>query len=244
MLTLKHSPKWYYDKLVWCDLCNSILPRTQKKANELALARKGGKGWMSKCFREASGNLRQPKGVLKLNSSDTVRVWWVPVLTRGKLHIEHLSDNFPGETEAGAAEMVARVRAALNVRFQATTPPKVLFTDRGNGFFDAGTGAITSGYKEALATHGLKAFWGDDASQQPGKLQEVMLHETAVAWMRLRLTKTLPKHAWTETEDEYRARLKLCAAYINENYNVAGLCKGLPKRLATLKEREGDRIAK
>ena len=165
-------------------------------------------------------------------------------MTRGKLHIEYLPDNFPGETEAGAAQMVAKVRAALNIRFQGTTPPCVLFTDRGNGFFDAGTGAITNGYKAALRKHGLKAFFGDNASQQPGKLQEVMLHETAVAWMRNRLTKTLPLQAWAETQDEYRARLKVCAAYINDNYDVPGLCNGLPKRLAALKDADGDRIAK
>ena len=46
------------------------------------------------------------------------------------LHIEFLGDDFPGETPAGAAEMVARFRAALNIRFQGSAPPKVLFTDR------------------------------------------------------------------------------------------------------------------
>ena len=48
--------------------------------------------------------------------------------------------------------------------------------------------------------------------------------------------------AWTETLGEYRARLKNCAAYINDNYDVEGLRRGLPKRLRTLGERRGDRI--
>ena len=77
-----------------------------------------------------------------MNSSDTHKIWYVPILTRGKLHIEPLSANFAGETEKGAAEMVARVRAALNIRFQGSTPPKLLFTDRGNGFYESGSGAI------------------------------------------------------------------------------------------------------
>ena len=34
------------------------------------------------------------------------------------------------------------------------------------------------GYKQALRDHSLKTIHGDDASAQPGKLQEVMLHET------------------------------------------------------------------
>ena len=72
----------------------------------------------------------------------------------------------------------------------------------------------------------------------------MMLHETAVAWMRQRLTKTRPQQAWTETLEAYRSRLKACAAYINEHYNVQGLCHDLPTRLRDLDEVEGDRIRK
>ena len=35
--------------------------------------------------------------------------------------------------------------------------------------------AITGGYKAALRDHGFNATHGDDASMQPGKLQEIML---------------------------------------------------------------------
>ena len=45
--SLNHRPSWYYDHLVWTDLCNSILPRSMSKAKEQAQARKGSKGWMS-----------------------------------------------------------------------------------------------------------------------------------------------------------------------------------------------------
>ena len=169
---------------------------------------------------------------------------WVPILTKGKLHIEPLPDDFPGETPAGAAIMVARVRAALNVRFQSSSAPRVLFTDRGNGFFNAGTGAITDGYRSALREHKLRSFFKDNAAVQPGELQEIMLHETAVAWMRQRLVKTRPKQAWTETLEDYRSRLKTCAAYINEHYNVDGLCRDLPTRLLELEEASGDRLRK
>ena len=53
---------------------------------------------------------------------------------RGKGHIEILGDTFPGETPAGAAILVAKVRSGLNIRFQGSTPPAVLFTDCGQGF--------------------------------------------------------------------------------------------------------------
>ena len=63
-------------------------------------------------------NVPVPKALRKINSSGTVRVWWIPILTRGKLHIAELPDKFSGETEEGAALMVSKVRAALNIRFQ------------------------------------------------------------------------------------------------------------------------------
>ena len=95
--------------------------------------------------------------------------------------------------------MVAKVKVALNARFKKDPAPKILFTDRGNGFYESGSGVITPTYKKALKEHGLRAFWGQDASIQPGQLQEVMLHETAMAWVRERLSKTQPKNKWEET---------------------------------------------
>ena len=68
--------------------------------------------------------------------------------------------------------MVARVRASLNVRFPGGgRQPRVLFTDRGNGFYNAGSGAITDEYRGALRRHDLKAFFPLNASVQPGQLQ-------------------------------------------------------------------------
>ena len=79
---------------------------------------------------------------------------------------------------------------------------------------------------------------------QPGKLQEVMLHKTAVAWMRRRLSQTKPAWPWVETLDSYRSRLKECAAYINSKHDVDALCMALPGRLSLLEESWGDRISK
>ena len=137
-----------------------------------------------------------------------------------------------------------KVRAALNVRFPGGgRQPRVLFTDRGNGFYNAGSGAISEEHRGALRRHNLRAFFPADASVQPGQLQEVMLHETAVSWMRDRLTKTLPKRCWEETLEAYRARLKACAAQINSACDVDGLCRELPSRVKDLDRRQGDRLA-
>ena len=73
-------------------------------------------------------------------------------------------------------------------------------------------------------------------------MQEVMLHETAVAWIRHRLTQTTPPQAWRETRLEYEARLKRVVADINATADVEGLCHGLPKRLDKLISSGGGRL--
>ena len=90
--------------------------------------------------------------------------------------------------------MVEKLLVAVNLRFpNAATKPSWVFVDRGKGFYNSGNGKITPAYKQALQECGFKAFWGDDASVQPGHLQERMLHETAVSLLRVRLGQSLPK---------------------------------------------------
>ena len=43
---------------------------------------------------------------------------------------------------------------------------------------------------------------------QPGDLKDLMLHETAVAWIDRRLTVTTPAKPWDETVDEFGERLR------------------------------------
>ena len=88
----------------------------------------------------------------------------------------------------------------------------------------------------------MKTFFGDNAFIQPGQLQDFLLHETAMAWMRDRLKKTAPKKPWEETLDAYHSRLKHCAAHCNDKHNIDGLCEEVPWRLEELLKRSGDRI--
>ena len=240
-----HTAKWYFEKVVYTDICNTVIPRTEAKAEEQALSRKGGKGWGSEDTKLSSSMLRGGKEALKMKSTDTERIWWAPVLACGKLHVEVLPDNFSGENAAGAEVLVQKVRAALNIRFQsgAQQAPTVVWTDRGKGFYD-GTGKITAQYRSALNDNGLKAFWGDDASVQPGKLQEVHLHETAVSWLRYQLMISIPNAEWQETREQYTARIKACCAKINQSYDVDGLCRAFPRRIQALIDSDGDRINK
>ena len=237
-------PNWYYQKLIWTDLCNSILPRTRKRHQEMTLARKGKKGWGSKKSRMKSKSLRKSPSATKQTGYEAIKVYWAPVLTRGKLHIEILGESSwgPGENAASAAALVKHVRHAVNQRFQCDGQPSVLFVDRGQGFYSNFGGKITKKFKDALQEHSFTAFNGDDASSQPGSLQEVMLHETAVAWIRHKEVRNRNPKPWEETVAQFGARMKEIARDINQNYDVEGLCWKLPHRLDLLDAAEGDRI--
>ena len=122
--------------------------------------------------------------------------------------------------------------------------PTVLFTYRGAGVFHPGNGRMTDEFKATLARHGLRAFQGESAAVQPGKLSDSLLHETAVAWVRLRLSRTLPAKPWEESPQKLAARRKRVAAGTNAEYNVTGLCRELPARVHMLFERGGGKLGK
>jgi len=242
--SLNHRPSWYYDHLVWTDLCNSILPRSISKAKEQAQARKGSKGWMSEGTQMYSQNLRAAKTALKQNSWDTIRVWWAPVLLRGKVHVELLGVDFPGETPAGAALLVAKVRSAINVRCQTADKPDTLFVDRGRGFYNTGNGKITADFAAALRTHSLQVFMGSDAARQPGNLQDLMLHETVVAWVRRLMAASTPAAPWNESVEQYGQRLRAAFAKCNSDYDVESLSREFPERVQSVLDAGGDRLCK
>jgi len=199
---------YYHRNVSWVDLCNSILPRTQQKAAEQALARKGGKGWVSKDAKGWSRNLKGPQTSVKQNSWGTLKLWWGALLARGKLHVVCFTVDFPGETPAGAAILAEKVGTALRQRFPNAPLPALVMCDRGQGFWVKRTAAITPEWKQGLHEAGLKPLQGENAASQAGSLADCMLHETAVAWLRLLLEKSMPATPWTETPAEYYQRLR------------------------------------
>ena len=78
---------------------------------------------------------------------------------------------------------------------------------------------------------------------QPGNMQELMLHETSVAWIRHRLAKSVPARPWEESRDAYTARLKRIVEEINRNHDVENLCKGFLTRIAKLVDKNGGRLS-
>eukprot|EP00973_Karenia_brevis_P034926 4819307-Karenia_brevis.AAC.1 len=85
---------------------------------------------------------------------------------------------------------------------------------------------------------------GDNAFVQPGSCSELMLHETAVSWIRERLGKTVPRKPWEENRQAYATRLKECCDFINANYNVEGLCRELLQRVNKVLAAKGGPIDK
>ena len=244
MVEVGHTSAWYFQWVIWIDLCHSLLPRTEAKAKQQALARKGKKGWVSPDQAEYSRNLKGNEVALKQNSWGIEKIWWIPVMVRGKLHVELLPSTFPGEKPEAVDAAIGKIPGILNVRFPNENKPRIVMSDRGPAFYHLGAGKITPDYKESLHRHGLRALTGEDASTQPGGSQEVLLHETAVAWLRRRLAMSLPAKPWLETREEFGARLKEQAAYINNKFNVDALCRAFPLRLDQLIAKEGDRIRK
>ena len=95
-----------------------------------------------------------------------------------------------------------------------------------------------------MKQHDLRPLMGRNAMIQPGKLQELMLHETAVAWIRWKLERSLPACPWEETRAEYESRIKDAVRAINDTYDVASLTHELPDRITELIDNDGGRIPK
>ena len=79
-------------------------------------------------------------------------------------------------------------------------------------------------------------------SSPPHPCADVLLHETAVSWIRQKLTATTPKKPWLETREQYAARLRQVVADINRSYAVGAFCQRFPDRLDELIRRQGDRL--
>ena len=72
----------------------------------------------------------------------------------------------------------------------------------------------------------------------------VLLHETAVSWVRKYL-KQHPVKLVTSMDENIRrvkALLQEACEHINTYYEVDDLCNSLPDRLALLVEKEGERL--
>ena len=165
---------------------------------------------------------------------------WVPVPTAALAQLVLLARPFPSSSAAQARPPVASLFASSFFCPLLCLPGA---RSTGRGFYFPATGRITEPFKNALEEHRLDGILGDNAQAQPGNMQEVLLHETAVSWMRLRLARTNPQRSWLETREQYGARLKRCCEEVNAELDVEGLCRDFPKRIKLLRDAQGGRIA-
>ena len=168
------------------------------------------------------------------------------VLARGRLRVEFMPDEWE-QTGAGAAEFVGRLpRILRSMLGRKTALPRVVVTDRGPGFYLTGcrNGQIVPKYHEALRGAGFRPFAGEDAAHQPPDCPDLLLHETAVGWIR-KYFKKYPFRRAAGLEENVR-RMKTCMAacveHINRAYNVEELSSAWPRRLQELVAAEGERL--
>ena len=252
LLRENHSAEWYCRNIIWADICSKIIPGNQRKANEQdLLGRSKKKRLISSDARSESQNMGGTLMAAKQCSYGDTRVYFYVVMTRGQINVHTFTDvgNFPGETQDGAAKCVNQLPQMLTSMLGPTTrKPRMLFTDRGPGFYHRGQGVVTGDYDLARRQHGYGLWAGTNATSgphaQPPDIADVLLHETAISWFRARIDKSaaMLKTPWEETPKQLAKRFRAAVRDVNATCDVEGLCSSFPKRLAALVKAKGDRL--
>ena len=240
-----HAPEWWHRNVIFVDPCHTILTDRMRAVFDEQQASYGKrKRWMSPDSKGSSRNLRAPPYATKQAQFGDRKIWWFIVMFRGVVHYEIMGSEWK-QTGAGMAEFVGRLDSVLTKSLGRNVPlPRIIFSDRGPGFYQGSTGHIVGEYFNALKEHGFRAYAGVDASKQPPDMPDVFPHETAVAWTRYYLKKH-PLHAEAGVdamEDELGKTLKACSKYIMKHYEVSDLCKAFPRRIQELIDGEGERL--
>ena len=233
---------WFRDNTIWMDICSKVIPGTPAVALDQArTAQNKKKRLMSPGSTERSANLGGSVTADKQCGFGSTRVYFGVVLTRGVVGVAVFADveQFPGETPEGARILVERLPAVLDKMLgRSAKKPHTIFTDRGPGFYHRRWGTITGDYESACREHGFKPWGGTNSKKgpraQPPDLADVLLHETAVSWLRRQEEQNRPARPWLESPHELEERLQQATDWVNKEFGVRGLCMGLPDRLHAL----------
>ena len=244
MLGKRHHRGWYHRHVVWMDPCHTIIPGRAKTEFDQKMASYGkAKRWISADARDDSRNLRSGPYVNKTLQWGDKRLWWCIFLAQGKVHVEVLPDGW--SQWDGQTVVVPKLPGILKKMLgRDATYPDYVFTDRGPGYYHPSSGTINPGYFAALKEHGFTPWAGEHSKWQPPDLPDVLLHETAVSWVRKYL-KQHPVKLMPSMDENIRrvtSVLQEACLHINTHYEVDDLCNSLPDRLNLLKEKEGERL--
>ena len=92
---------------------------------------------------------------------------------------------------------------------------------------------------------GFRLYTGDAVADQPSDLADILLHETAIATQKKRLTATPPVvKPWLESHDQFKERVACVVADANKRMKLQRLCCEYPTRIDLLIEKKGDRLNK
>ena len=238
------AANWWASEVVWFDPCATILPGSQKQYDQMRQVLKGKKRYISDDAKLYSPNLQGPPTAVKQKSWEGTKVNWFMVLTRGVAHVEVMPANW-ALNGAGVASFVDRLPHILRKMLGPEARlPRHLFTDRGTGMYTP-AGKVVNEYADAVTRNGLHLYWGRDATRQSPDMGDMLLHETAVAWFRYALRKKKPDVLpWRETQEQWARRARKAIAQINKEYDVSGLCREFPMRLADVVKGKGERLRK
>ena len=67
----------------------------------------------------------------------------------------------------------------------------------------------------------------------------MLLHETAVGWLRERMLRAVPAQPWNEGREAYLTRSRDQCAKLNGECEVEALCRDFLERLADLQAKKG-----
>ena len=248
-----HAAAWYCHNVVWIDICSKVIPGSPQKALDQDLAAKNKKKrLMSPGSMAASANMGGSSTADKQCGFGDTRVFLFVALTRGVFGVKVFTrqHEFPGETPDGARIMVNHLPALLKKMLGPSAAlPRTILSDRGPGFFHRRWGTITGDYEVACRRNGFKPWAGTNAKEgphaQPPDIGDVLLHETAISWLRKEEEKSRPTKPWEETPVELDRRLQRGVKCINAGHDVRGLSLEFPGRLDHLaKVSFGDRLPK
>ena len=244
ILALEQSASWYQRHCTWMDPCNTVIPGTPKAVFDVTHANNGkGPRWISKDARIYSRNLKASPYAGKQTHWGDQRVWWFIIFSRGKVRFPIMKDDWKQNGE-GMATLVEMLPKILEDMVGDEPKPRVIFSDRGPGFYNTGNGIICEPYRKALDKHGFRPFAGNLATWQPPDLPDLLLHESVAVGVR-KFFKASPIK-WGDDKDKNYAmfviKMKLCEKHINKNHNLQSLAMAFPKRVKKLVKEKGRRL--
>ena len=253
LLKIIKGPQWFFFNVIWMDICHKIIPAGPRKAAEaLQRGKSKKKRLMSADARSDSKNLGGTEASQKQCSFGDTRVWYVVALARGRLMVQALPRaKYNTETPELAAECVEQLpRMLLRTFGHDCTLPRIIFTDRGQGFYTKRYGMVTEDYDSARSECGFQLWAGANAitgpHAQPADIADVLVHETAIASLSQHWDASSPlvPKLWEETPADVGKRLAACAREVNKEHaeGMADLCKQFPQRLRELKDKKSDRL--